>query len=107
MGALFTLILVITGIGLIFGIISRQKAYNMVGILILFAFAIPFLLALFKNINSGVMLLMVIIFGVIIIRWAFNMIFGKGATDRLLAKLLYDIILLPFKLIGCLVRKIV
>lgn len=44
------------------------------------------------------MLLMVVL-GFIFLRWTFNLFFGKGTTDYLVALILHDIFLLPFRFI--------
>jgi hypothetical protein len=98
------IIMVFAGIGLMLGIISRQAAFGVLGTIVILALAIPFIDALFEDLPLWVLILLMIVFGFMFIRWTFNLFFGKRTTDHFAALILHDIFLLPFRFIRYLFR---
>jgi hypothetical protein len=99
------LIVALAGLCLMLGIISRQTAFGIVGIIILLALLIPFIDAFFMNLDLWILILLMVIFSLVFIRWIFNLLFGKRTTDHLVALLLRDIFFLPFRFVRYLIRR--
>jgi len=99
------LIIAFAGIGLMLGIISRQVAFGIIGIIILRALLMPFVDSLFDALPLWVLILLMIGFWFWLIRWGFSLLLGKRTADHFVAMILHDIFLLPFKLIKFLVRR--
>lgn len=100
------IIIVFAAIGLILGVISRQAAFGVLGMIALFALATPFVDVLLGSLDLWLLMLIMIISWFMFIRWAFNLLFGQRTTDHLVALILHDIIILPFRAVRFLIRKI-
>ncbi|MBE0427247.1 MAG: hypothetical protein IBX72_11470 [Nitrospirae bacterium] len=98
-------LLIFVGLGLIFGIISRQRAINLVGIIVLFALLCPFVYALFDHLSLWLLLLITAGFIVCIGRVVLNAFFGKGATDHFVGQVMFAMFALPFRLLGAFFRR--
>ena len=98
------IIIVFAAIGLMVGIISKQAAFGVMGTIVLLALAMPFVDALLGSLDLWLLMLIMIVFGFMLIRWTFNLLFGQRTTDHLAALILHDIILLPFRFIRYLFR---
>lgn len=99
------LVVAFASICLILGIISRQAAFKVLGIIVLLALMIPFIDTFLMNLDLWMLILLLVIFALVFIRWIFNLLFGKRTTDHLVALLLRDIFLLPFRFIRYLIRR--
>lgn len=102
-----TWILVIVGVGfaLIFKIISRQAAGRIIGGIVLFALLAPFVDSLFSALPGWVSILFLIVICVAIFNWVIGMLFGRHTSSHIWALLIHDVILLPFRFMGFLIRR--
>ncbi len=99
------LLIVLIGLGLILGILSRKNAFSFIKIIIIFALFSPFIASLFKSLPTWIVLL---IMGVVIlgaVKGVLYLLFGKEATGEFLGHLMYDLFMLPFRLIGYVFRR--
>ncbi len=98
-------LIVFTGLALILGIVTRKAAFSFVGILILLALFTPFIESLFDSLPWWVSLLFMAAFVICIIKAVMHAIFGRAATAEFMGHLMYDIFLLPFRLLGNLIIR--
>jgi hypothetical protein len=98
------IIIVFADLGLILGLVSRQAAFGILWTIVILALAMPFVDALFDSLPLWVLILLMIAFGFMLLRWVFTLLFGRKTTAHLLALILHDIFLLPFRIIKSLLR---
>ena len=98
-------ILVFTGLALILGIVSRKAAFSFVGLIILLALFTPFIESIFDSLPLWLTVLFMAAFLICIIKAVMHAIFGKAATAEFMGHLMYDVFLLPFRLVGHLLRR--
>lgn len=100
--------LIIAGIGisLIVGVINRQAAFRLLGILFLSVLLAPFIEGFVSGLPLILILLLLAIIGLSMIKGVSAMLIGKEATDHVVGnlatefiKLLLKLIFLPFRLI--------
>lgn len=99
------IVLVIIGIALIFGILTRQRAFNLVGIVVIIALLSPFVYALFDNLPLWLLILLMFALILGMLRVMLNVLFGKGATDQFIGQTMFAVFALPFRLLGALFRR--
>lgn len=112
------LILVIAAIalGLIVGIISRQRAMTLVGSIVLMLLLGPFIEALFAALPWWLILLAFVFFVLSLLRAFSNTLLGTHATDHMVGLLGADVvryclagcfrlIALPFRIVGWIFRR--
>jgi hypothetical protein len=102
---LFILVLVASGFALILGVIDRKTAGKVIGTVLLLAILGPFLDSAFELLPTWVLLLLTGLFLISIFNWVVSSIFGRHTASHLWALLLHDFILMPFRLIGALLRR--
>lgn len=98
------IVLVFVGIALTLGIFSRQKAFNYIKIIVLFALLSPFLYAVFDQLPAWLLILLMVGFIFSIARVLLNALFGKGATDQFVGQVMFALFSLPFRIIGNIIR---
>lgn len=98
------LIIVGLGLALILGIISRSFAFSILGTVILFAILSPFIDALFDSLPLWLLILLMLFFGLSLLKLVMNTLFGREATGHFLGELLFAIFAMPFRLLGHLIR---
>lgn len=91
-------LLVLAGILMIIGF--RKAALSIVGSVLLLALLSPFIDALVDALPTWLLVIMMIFF----VMSLFRFILGERVADHLIAHLLYDIILMPFRFIGWVFR---
>lgn len=101
---LLPVLIAFTGLALILGIITKKAAFSFVWIIILLVFFTPFIDAVFESLPLWLVLMIVAAFIISIIKVVMHAIFGKAVTTEFMGHLLYDLFLLPFRLIGYLFR---
>jgi len=100
------LVIVFAGFALMLRIISPGTAFRIIGVVILIAMLMPFVDSLFESLPLWILLLMIMVFALSLFRGLLNMIFGRGATDEFVGHLMYDLFMLPFRIIrNLLVRR--
>lgn len=92
------LLLLAAGFMMIFGF--RKAALSLVGSVLLLAFFSPFIDALFDLLPTWILVVLMIFFVMSLLRF----ILGERVADHLIAHLIYDIILMPFRFIGWVFR---
>ena len=97
-------IIVGLGFALILGIISRSVVFSILGTIILFALLSPFIDALFDSLPLWLLLLIMLIVGFTLLKFVMTTLFGKEATGHVLGQLLMAIFILPFRILGLLIR---
>lgn len=97
----------ITGIGLalILGIITRSAAFSILGTIILFALLSPFIDALFDMLPLWLLLLIMLWVGFTLFRFVIGGLFGREAAGHFMGRVLYDIFILPFRVVGYIFRR--
>lgn len=100
-------ILVIVGVGfaLMFQIINRQAAGRIIGGIMLLAILGPFVASLFSALPGWISILILITLCISIGNWIIGALFGRRTASHLWALLLHDVILIPFRLVGFLLRR--
>ena len=91
-------LLVLAGILMIIGF--RKAALGIVASVVLLAIFSPFIDSLIDALPTWILIILMIIFVMSILRF----VFGRGVADHLIARLLYDVILMPFRFFGWLFR---
>lgn len=93
-------LLVLTGLALIFGILTRKAAFSFVGVILLLAFFTPFVEAFIQSLPLWLTIMIGFVFIFSVVKVVFYGLFGKGATDQFLGQVLYGVFTLPFRLLG-------
>lgn len=91
-------LIVLAGFLMIFGF--RKAALSLVGAVVLMALLSPFIDALVDVLPTWILIIMMILFFMSLLRF----ILGERVADHLIAHLLYDVILIPFRFIGWVFR---
>lgn len=91
-------LLVLAGFLLMFGF--RKAAVSLIGTIILLALFSPFIDALVESLPTWMLVLLMLLTALSFLR----LVFGGRIADQVIAHLLYDILLLPFRFIGWLFR---
>jgi hypothetical protein len=99
------LLIVLLGIGVIVRLISVKKAFGIIGLLLLIALTSPFIKSLILTLPRWVLLILLFFTGIFVFNFVIRIFFGRGTLERLWAMILHDIILLPFRLFGALLRR--
>ena len=112
------LILVIAaiGIGLLLGILSGRKALSLIGGIALMVILAPFVEALFASLPLWLMLLLFVGLVLSFLRGLSSAVLGDRASDHMVGTLAADIVrfcfvgsfkllLMPFRIIGWLLRR--
>lgn len=100
----YPVILVFIGIALIIGLINRQKAFALVGLIILFALLGPFISRLFDSLPLWITLLLIVVLFLILARAVLNLLFGRRATDHFVGELMFAVFLMPFRFLAYMFR---
>jgi len=90
--------LLLAGFLMMFGF--RKAAAGLVGTIVLLAIFSPFIDALVASLPTWVLAVIMFFFAMSLIR----LIFGRFVADYVVAHLLYDLIVMPFRFIGWLFR---
>ena len=98
-------LLVFLGLALILGLVSRKNAFSFIKIIIIFALLSPFIASLFKSLPMWIVILIVVAVILSAAKGVLNLLFGKEATGEFLGHILYDLFMLPFRLIGNVCRR--
>ena len=98
-------LIVFTGLALILGIVTRQKAFGFIGLLLLLVFLTPFADALFSALPLWLLLLVGGVFVFSLFRGVLTAMFGRGATDQFVGQCMFAVFTWPFRLIGYLFRR--
>lgn len=98
------LLIVLIGIALMLGMLSRATAFNILGLIILFALLMPFIDSIFDILPLWALLLIMIVFILSIIRGVLSIFFGKGATDQFIGMIMFALYILPFRIICSIFR---
>lgn len=78
----------------------RKVALGLAGSVLLLALFSPFIDALVDLLPPWILVIMMIFFVISLLRF----IFGERVADHLIARLLYDVILMPFRFVGWVFR---
>jgi len=97
-------LIVLLAVGLIVGLITRQRAFALLGLIILLALLKPFISALFHSLPWSIALLLIIFFFFGITRAALNLLFGRRATDHFVGECMFAFFSLPFRMVAYLFR---
>ena len=94
----YALALVFAGLLMIIGF--RRLAMQILGTILFFAFFGPFIDAMIETLPPWLFGLLMLLF----VLSLFRMVFGKGVTEHLIAFLLHDLLMAPFRFIRWLLR---
>jgi len=103
--SLFALVLVGVGFALILGVISRQRAFGIVGSLVLFLLISPFIYALFDKLPVWMILAVFVVVILSAFRAILGFCFGKGSTDQFVGQVMFAAFSMPFRLLGRLFQR--
>jgi hypothetical protein len=92
-------LLVLAGFFMMFGF--RKVAVGLVGTVVLLAIFSPFIDALIESLPMWILVMMMLLFVISLFRF----IIGRRVADHVMAHLLYDVIVMPFRFIGWLFRR--
>jgi hypothetical protein len=92
-------IIVLAGFLIIIGF--RKAGFSLIGGVVLLALFSPFIEAFVELLPTWLLIIIMIFFAMSLLR----LIFGERAADHVIGRLLYDIILLPFRFIGWFFRS--
>ena len=102
------LILIPIGIGflVVFRVLSFAQAISLLAGLCVILALIPFLESLLQMLPIWALLLLMVLVVYSIARSVSNSALGKGVTDHFFGSLVYDLFLLPFRIIGWVFRTL-
>jgi hypothetical protein len=102
---LWILVLIGTAFGVIFGIVPRGAIAGVIVTMLVLSVVGPILGSIISSLPWWISLPLMIAFGLTVINWLVSLIFGKRTGGHLLALLIHDIILAPFRFVGFLLRR--
>lgn len=97
---LLVLLASILGLTAAFGFVRARTFLGFAGSVVLLLIGGPLLAAVLGTMSSGVQLLVLLGLTIILVRGILSVLLGRGATDRLVAHLAYEVVMLPFRLLG-------
>jgi hypothetical protein len=97
---LWILVLLGTAFGVIFGIIPRGAIVGVIVCIFLLAFLGPIISSVLETMPAWISIILTIVFGLTLISWIINLVFGERTGSHLLALLTRDILLAPFRFVG-------
>lgn len=102
---LWILVLIGTAFGVIFGIVPRGAIVSVIVCIFLMSFLGPIIGSVFNSLPWWVSTIMTILFGLSVITWLINLVFGERTGSHLSALIIHDIILAPFRFVGFLLGR--
>jgi hypothetical protein len=94
------LLIALGGLALIVGLLSPKRLLGFLGLFVLFIALSPFIENLIGGLTLGWQLLIFIVFGIILLRDVLCLVLGRKAGGWLLGRLVYQLVVLPFRLVG-------
>lgn len=115
-GAMVLVIMAI-GFALMCGLLRPKRAFTMLGGLVLMLVLSPFISALVEALPFWLLAILLLLFGLSLLRALSNFVIGPGATDEMVGTLAADVVrsgvraaffilTLPFRAIGWLLRGV-
>lgn len=101
---LWILILLGTAFAIIFGLVNRGVIVSIIVLMLVLCIVGPIIGSLISALPSWISAILMIVFGLTVINWIINLIFGKRTGGHLTALLLHDIMLAPFRAVRFLLR---
>ena len=99
MPEILTLGIVTTGVLLMLGVLRSKVAISILLVIILCGMLLPFATSLGKGLDSWLLLVVAIIFGLLVLQGFIALIFGRRVADSAVASLIAGILLAPFRLL--------
>lgn len=99
MAEILTLGIVASGLLLMLGILKAKAAINILFVIILVGMLLPFAASFGKGVDSWILLVGVIIFGLLVLQGLTALFFGRRAADSVVASLIASILLAPFRFV--------
>lgn len=103
---ILTLGILITGFLLMIGAMRLRVAFNLLGVIILSAIILPFLSSEIKGLDNWLLLILSVILTLLLFQWMARLIFGRSAADSVVASLISNILIAPFRLLISILRSI-
>lgn len=104
LNGILILIIMVIGIGLISGLLSRSMAFKGVGIVIFIALLWPFMtslvVAFYKSLPLWVIIILSIVVISVLLRGVLTVFIGRHATGHFLGELTFTLFIAPFRFIG-------
>jgi len=100
------LLLLGAGLAAILGVLPSGVFWGLAIAVVVMALATPIVEAFVGSLPAVWQLLILLGLGIVLARSVLALLLGRGATDRFVAHLAYDIFVLPFRLFGLLLRGI-
>lgn len=103
---ILTLGMLIIGFLLMVGAMRLRVAFNLLGVIILSAIILPFLTSEIKGLDTWLMLVLSVILTLVLFQWMARLIFGRNAADSVVASLISNVLIAPFRLFIRILRTI-
>jgi len=99
------LVLVGTAFAVIVGLVPRGAIAGVIGTILILSIAGPFISSLLNFLPWWVSAILMVWFVFAVINWIITLVFGRRTGGHLLALLLHDLILAPFRFVGFLMGR--
>lgn len=100
------LLTMILGLGAALGVVGPGTFRGFAGSVLLLLIGGPVIAAFVGGLAPGWQLLILLGMAVMVIRTVLTFLLGRGATDRLVAHLAYDLVVLPFRVLAAILRAV-
>lgn len=97
---LWILVLIGTAFAVIFGLVPRGAIGGVIVTILVLSIVGPIIGSFIESLPAWVSVILTILFGLWVINWLITLIFGKRTGGHLVALLIHDVILAPFRFIG-------
>lgn len=99
MSEILTLGIVASGLLLMLGILKSKTVFNILFIIILCAMLLPFAASFGKGMDSWLLLVFCVIFGLLVLQGFTALIFGRRVADTAVGNLIANLLLAPLRLV--------
>ena len=103
--SMWILVIVGLGIGVILQIVKIKTAFSVIAMFALISLLSPIIGSLLGCMPLWMLLLLMIVFAISIINLIVNGVFGRHTSGHFWAMILHDLVKLPFRLAGTLLRR--